>query len=95
MQDNSTTLNDAIAQLNERAPHIVNGHPLWSLTSRSFGFEIHLHLSDEYAELDGVSTAGDVSWVIFDGPEPVDAIKKAIDELDNLNVQLAAKAVAA
>ncbi|WP_067565952.1 hypothetical protein [Nocardia acidivorans] len=95
MHNNHITLNEAIAQLNDRAPHIVNGAPLWTLTNRSFGFEISLHLPAEYAELGGVSTANDVSWMIFDGPEPVDAIKKALAELDILNAQLAAKAVAA
>ncbi|MCU1647115.1 MAG: hypothetical protein JWN03_7390 [Nocardia sp.] len=81
MRTNHIILTDAIAELNDRAPHVIGSIPLWCLTSRSFGFEVTVHLPDEYVGLPGTSTAGDVTWMILEAREAVDVINKALDQL--------------
>jgi len=92
MPVNHSILTDAIAELDERAPQVIGSVPLWCLTSRSFGFEVTVHLPEEYVGLPGTSTAGDVTWMILEAREPVDAINKALDQLAALATLLAVAA---
>ncbi|RJO69813.1 hypothetical protein D5S18_28345 [Nocardia panacis] len=94
MQHNSTILTDAIAHLNERAPHVNGTTPQWSLSNKWRGFEVFVHLPDAYAGLDGTRTGGKYYWFTVDGTEAVDAINNALDLIDRLNAQLKAKVAA-
>ncbi|MFI5781145.1 hypothetical protein [Nocardia sp. NPDC051570] len=89
MRSNHITLADAISGLHQRAPHVIGSRPLWSLSSRWRSFEVVVDLPNDYADLDGVVTRDQFCWIECSDPDPVEAIVKAIDLIDQLREKLA------
>ncbi|MGV9668051.1 hypothetical protein [Nocardia niigatensis] len=81
MQTHDISLDTLFAQLDECAPAVVAGAPLWAMMRTSVGYQVTVHLPNSMAGHPLTTTGGDITWTQADAATVAEAVAEAVAQV--------------